>query len=217
MNTLYTWLTAACLITMLTACHSPGQGEPSKAESPESDSPEADSAQAENAPGFRDAGQLMIVDFRKGMDLDAWEVEDDVVMGGRSSGHIKMNTEGHALFFGEVSLENNGGFSSVQHYFEPIDISAYDTACIRLKGDGKNYRFLVEGDPQKRHYYVYPFQTTGQWQTIEVPLRQMYPEFRGDRLNRPNYPGETLSMVRIMISNKQAESFRIEIDAIWLK
>jgi hypothetical protein len=161
--------------------------------------------------------QLVLADFHTGMDVSAWRVEDDVVMGGRSKGAFSINTNGHAVFSGYVSLENNGGFSSVQHYFDPLDVSPYRCACLRVKGDGKRYRLLVESEPNQRHYYVYAFQTGREWQTVKVPLKEMYPTFRGRRLDIPNYPAQTMAMVRVLIGNKQAETFRLEIDKIWLE
>ena len=165
----------------------------------------------------RHSGQLVIVDFRNGMDLSGWEVEDDVIMGGRSQGTFSINNDGHAVFSGYVSLDNDGGFSSVQHYFDPIDVSRYRSAYLRLKGDGKRYQFLVESGRNQRHYYVYDFQTSHEWQTVRVPLVDMYPVYRGDRLAIPNYSGQTMAMVRFLIGNKKPESFRLEIDRIWLE
>jgi len=160
---------------------------------------------------------MMVFDFSTKADPGRWEVEDDVVMGGRSKGAFFVNDVGNGIFSGVVSLENNGGFSSVQHYFEPIDVSPYRTAFIRLKGDGKRYQFLVEADRDGRHYYVYEFQTTGTWQTVEVPLAKMYPAYHGERLAIPNYPGQTMAQVRFLIANGKSESFHLEIDKIWLK
>lgn len=160
---------------------------------------------------------MIVFDFSKETDPRRWEVEDDVVMGGRSKGEFSINDEGNGVFSGVVSLENNGGFSSVQHYFETIDVSPYLTAFIRLKGDGKRYQFLVEADREGRHYYVYEFQTTKAWQTVEVPLAKMYPVYRGERLAIPNYPGQTMAQVRFLIANGKSESFRLEIKKIWLE
>lgn len=160
---------------------------------------------------------MIVFDFSKETDSRRWEVEDDVVMGGRSKGEFSINDEGNGVFSGVVSLENNGGFSSVQHYFETIDVSPYLTAFIRLKGDGKRYQFLVEADREGRHYYVYEFQTTKAWQTVEVPLAKMYPVYRGERLAIPNYPGQTMAQVRFLIANGKSESFRLEINKIWLE
>ncbi len=163
------------------------------------------------------ARKLVLFDFKAGSDLDGWRIQDDGVMGGLSKGSFGFNQDGYAVFSGHVSIENDGGFSSVQKYFNPIDVSAYRTAFVRLKGDGKSYRFIVESDQTDRHYYVHEFPTTGDWQTVQVPLRTMYPMRRGDRLNIPDYPGKTLAQVRFMIANGKAEAFRLEVEKIWLE
>lgn len=164
-----------------------------------------------------EARRLIVFDFHPEADISQWEVEDDVVMGGRSEGRLTLNEAGHAVFSGIVSLENNGGFSSIQHHFPPLDISAFQTAHIRLKGDGKRYFLLVEAEPDAYHYYVGDFQTQGDWETVQIPLRDMVPVRRGDPLDLPNFSGETLAQVRIMIANQTRESFHLEIDRIWLE
>lgn len=57
----------------------------------------------------------------------------------------------------------------------------------------------------------------GEWQEVTVPFDKMIPTFRGIRLNMPNYPGEILRECSFLISNKKNESFRLEIDKIWLE
>jgi NADH dehydrogenase [ubiquinone] 1 alpha subcomplex assembly factor 1 len=159
----------------------------------------------------------VLFDFAEPAAMRGWQVEDDGVMGGVSRGNIIHDKAGHLIFRGEVSLENNGGFSSIQNNFDPIDVSKYQHAILRLKGDGKDYRFIVESDPKARHYYLTEFATGGDWQEIKIPLRKMYPVRRGDRLNIADYPAETMSQVRLMIANGRAESFQLEIASIALE
>jgi hypothetical protein len=159
----------------------------------------------------------VLFDFADAATMRGWQIEDDCVMGGVSKGTFTHAPAGHAVFSGKVSLENNGGFSSVQSYFEPIDVSSYRNAVIRVKGDGKNYRFIVESEKDARHYYVANFETTGEWQEIEIPLRQMYPVRRGDRLGLPDYPGKSMAQVRFMIANGRAENFRLQIAGVRLE
>lgn len=161
--------------------------------------------------------EKVLFDFTDPAAMRGWQVEDDIVMGGRSQGTLSRDPAGYLVFRGEVSLENNGGFSSIQCYFDPIDVSRYGHAVIRLKGDGKDYRFLIESEKDARHYYVAEFTTNGEWQEIKIPLRTMYPMRRGDRLDLPNYPGRTMSQVRFIIANGRAESFRLEIAKLGLK
>ena len=54
------------------------------------------------------------------------------------------------------------------------------------------------------------------WQEISIPFDQMYPSFRGMKLDMANYPGEFLRECTLLISNKKEEKFRLEIDKIWL-
>jgi len=159
----------------------------------------------------------VLFDFADPAAMRGWQVEDDGVMGGVSRGNMFHDKAGHLIFRGEVSLENDGGFSSIQNNFDPLDVSKYQHALIRLKGDGKDYRFIVESDPNARHYYVAEFTTNGEWQEIKIPLRKMYPVRRGDRLDIPDYPAETMSQVRFMIANGRAESFQLEIASIKLE
>ena len=159
----------------------------------------------------------VLFDFVDPAAMRGWQVEDDAVMGGVSKGTLARDPAGHLVFRGEVSLENNGGFSSIQNNFDPIDVSKYEHAIIRLKGDGKDYRFIVEADKNARHYYLAEFATNGGWQEIKIPLRKMYPVRRGDRLDLPDYPGRTMSQVRFMIANGRAESFRLQIAKISLQ
>lgn len=160
---------------------------------------------------------MVLFDFSGNSDLKEWNVVDDVVMGGRSDGHFQLNDAGHAVFEGEVSLENNGGFSSVRYRFPEIEVAGYQKVKIRLRGDGKRYQFRMKSDQSDRHAYITYFQTTGEWQTVEIKLFDMYPTFRGRRLNMPNYSGKKLAEVAFLIGNKKPESFRLELDKIELE
>jgi NADH dehydrogenase [ubiquinone] 1 alpha subcomplex assembly factor 1 len=158
-----------------------------------------------------------VYDFSPESKPGDWFVVDDGVMGGRSQGNVGLSEEGHGIFQGMVSLENNGGFSSIRARMDGLETAGYSAFKIRLKGDGKNYQFRVRSQLNERQSYQYEFPTTGAWQVVTVPFDQMIPTFRGMRLNMPNYPGEVLRECSFLISNKKNESFRLEIDRIWLE
>lgn len=160
---------------------------------------------------------LLMFDFSKNTDWSVWEIENDVVMGGNSTANLSRSEEGNAIFTGFVSLENNGGFASMQYHFEPKNIKGYKMAVIRLKGDGKQYQFRIKADLREKASYVYDFQTSGEWQTIEIPLNKMEPTYRGNSLDLPNFRADQLQEIRFMIGNGKAENFKIEIDKIELK
>lgn len=160
---------------------------------------------------------LVIVDFSKRSEVSDWLVVDDVVMGGRSNGEFSLNDEGYGLFEGSVSLDNNGGFSSIRHRFESLEVKEYDKFVIRLRGDGKSYQFRVKSASGDYYSYVTDFETSAEWQTIEIPFSELSPSFRGMELDIPNYPGEIMEEIGILIGNKKAESFRLEIASIHIE
>lgn len=158
-----------------------------------------------------------IYNFSSDSDMGKWYIVDDVVMGGRSGGEMKLSDEGHAIFEGRVSLENNGGFSSVRYRPEKISAEGFASFMIRVKGDGRNYQFRIRTHLNEYQSYVYEFETSGEWQLIRIPFSEMYPSFRGMRLNMPNFPGKQLEECSFLISNKKNETFRLEIDRIWME
>lgn len=160
---------------------------------------------------------VTIFDFNKGSDLSGWNIVNDVVMGGRSSGTFELNHEGNGLFTGSVSLENNGGFSSVRYRFSSNYIDDYKKFVIRLKGDNKTFQFRVKTNSNDYYSYIFYIATSDEWQTIEIPFNEMYPSFRGMKLNQPNYPGESIGEIGFLFGNKKAEDFRLEIDKIEMK
>lgn len=146
-----------------------------------------------------------------------WLLVDDIVMGGNSCGNFSVNDAEHGVFEGEISLENNGGFSMMQHFFPKIEVQDFSKVLIRLKGDGKTYQFRVKSSSKDYFSYIKPFNTSGLWETIEIPFKDMYPVFRGRKLRKPNYAGLSMEMIAFLFGNKKEESFRLEIASIALE
>ncbi len=163
------------------------------------------------------ANSLLIFDFEKKTDISDWKIVDDVVMGGRSNGNFYLNDKGNGIFEGKVSLENNGGFSSLRYNFTRKKIDGYKKVKIQLKGDGKRYQFRIKPNQYDRHSYVSNFETSGEWQVITIELSDMIPTFRGRQLTElSNYNAENLEEIAFLIGNKKEQSFKLEIDKIEL-
>ena len=58
---------------------------------------------------------MNLFDFSENSESNRWQVVNDGVMGGLSQATFKVGENGTALFTGRVSLENNGGFSSLRY------------------------------------------------------------------------------------------------------
>jgi NADH dehydrogenase [ubiquinone] 1 alpha subcomplex assembly factor 1 len=160
---------------------------------------------------------VLLFDFNEKSNIDNWNIVDDGVMGGLSSSEFFIDGSGNAIFSGRVTTENNGGFCSVQYYLKPISIKGNKFFSIRLKGDGKKYQFRAKSKRGDYYSYIYEFQTTTDWQTIEIPISEMYASFRGRTLDIPNYDGNSLAEITFLISNKRNENFKLLIDKIEVK
>jgi len=160
---------------------------------------------------------LTIFDFNTQSDIQDWLVTDDVVMGGISSGSFMLTDEGYGVFSGSVSLENNGGFSSVRYRFDKTTLKAYSKIIIKLRGDGKSYQFRMKSNSADSYSYISTFSTSGEWQEIEIPLKDIYPSFRGRKLDQPNFSNDYIEEIGFLIGNKKAEKFKLMIDKIELK
>jgi hypothetical protein len=146
-----------------------------------------------------------------------WRVVNDGVMGGVSTSSLVRTNQGYGQFSGHVSLENNGGFASIQLNTSVNLTEDEKVIVLRLKGDGKAYEFRLKGSVSQAESYVHPFTTTGEWETIRLPLSEFYPQFRGRRLSSSNFNFNSIGQVSFLIANKQEEDFAILIDSIGLE
>ncbi|MDG4951434.1 CIA30 family protein [Weeksellaceae bacterium KMM 9724] len=159
---------------------------------------------------------LEIFNFRKTKELDSWEVTDDVVMGGKSNSHFSINSERKGIFQGKVSTENNGGFSSVRYRFNPIRVEGLLKVKLKVKGDNQRFQFRLKEKQTDDHSYIQYFETNGEWQEIEIELNNLYPTYRGNKLDKPNFKGNYIEEIGFLIGNNKNEEFRLEIDSIYL-
>lgn len=155
-----------------------------------------------------------LVDFKENPATKRWNVVDDVVMGGRSSGNFTITEDGYGKFSGEVSLENNGGFSSVKYDIETIKVKPSYTILIRLKGDGNAYQFRVKDKRRHSYSYISEFETTGAWQTLEFTLADLHPTFRGRKVDLPNFDQDTIEEIRFLIGNKKPQKFELLLESM---
>ena len=160
---------------------------------------------------------ITIFDFNEDSNLKKWNVVNDDVMGGRSSSNFIINEEGFGEFSGIVSLENNGGFSSLRHKFQPLKVNEGNKISIKLKGDGKNYQLRIKDKSGNYYSYISTFKTSGEWEKITILIKDMYPSFRGRKLNSPNFSHENIEEIVFLIGNKKNESFKLIIDTIELE
>ncbi len=110
-----------------------------------------------------------------------WGAVDDVVMGGVSESNIQL-LEDTALFAGNVSTANSGGFASIRtkNFTPPFNLSGYQGVELHVRGDGKRYKFLLRTEAQWDSIaYSYSFDTVANtWTDIRIPFTDLIPVFR---------------------------------------
>lgn len=161
--------------------------------------------------------ETIIFDFGQDANVNKWYQTNDNVMGGVSNSKMTIDENGNGVFSGNVSLENYGGFAMTRL---PLNLKInqnQNKVILYLKGDGKMYQFRLKSDASQSYWFVHSFQTTNEYQIIEIPLNDFYPSYRGRKLNMENFSSDTLKEIAILIGNKKNESFELAIDKITLQ
>lgn len=157
-----------------------------------------------------------LYDFTYSSQAD-WKIVNDGVMGGLSNGKFSVDENGHGIFFGKVSLANNGGFTSIQHAVDYELSKSEHKIVLKLKGDGKRFQFRIKKSRNDRHSYIQYFQTHGDWQEIELDLNDFYASWRGQKLKLPNFDAKMIQEITFLIANQKEEDFRLTLDYIAFK
>ncbi|HEY9649003.1 MAG TPA: CIA30 family protein [Chroococcidiopsis sp.] len=133
-----------------------------------------------------------------------WGALDDVVMGGVSASTLQPTADG-ALFTGNVSIANSGGFASVRtrNFTQPLDLSADSGIHLQIKGDGNRYKFLMRSDVGWDSLaHAYSFDTpTDQWCDVYIPFASLVPVFRAKTVaNAPPFNAAQVYSMQLMLS-----------------
>ena len=115
-----------------------------------------------------------------------WRVVNDGVMGGLSEGKVDFTEAGTMKFQGQLSLENNGGFTTARSGDVDLNLSNDLGLLLMVKGDGRTYEARLDSDAKFRGNAVSfagEIQTTkGKWQQVKIPFSAFKGSFRGTDL-----------------------------------
>ena len=166
-----------------------------------------------NAHEFKATGRT-VFGFEDPAEQGRWRTVLDGVMGGRSTGEIEVKN-GHVVFTGATSLENNGGFSSMRAAVPDGTFAGADAIRLVVKGDGRDYKLSVSGSRNMGaggYWKTFPT-TRNTWTEVVVPIADLDRQFMGQRMNGRIRP-EDIKGVQFYIYDKKAGPFRLEIDSI---
>ncbi len=162
------------------------------------------------------AAQPFSIEFETG--VAGWRTVLDGVMGGRSTGRVTQPEPGLLRFSGELSLENNGGFSQIQ---ATVPEAAFKDAIgieARVRGDGRTYQFNVRSTDVRIR--AGSFQTrfntvAGEWVTLRMP----FDEFRLYSFGRlvsdaPKLNPARVDSIGVTLADKNPGTFQLDISFI---
>ena len=161
--------------------------------------------------------QNMIYNFDNNSDLEKWVIVNDDVMGGISSSNLIIENDGNGVFEGRISIANNGGFSSLRFNCNKIFIQQNTHFKIKIKGDGKDYQFRIKSNRDDYYSYIISFETSGEWETVTIPTKEMYASFRGRKLDMEKFNSDYFEQITFLFGNKKDENFKLLIDSIILE
>ncbi|MFK7958235.1 MAG: CIA30 family protein [Lysobacterales bacterium] len=143
-----------------------------------------------------------------------WVVIDDGVMGGRSAGQVSID-EGVSTFSGTLSLENNGGFSSIRLPLKQ-SLDGYSGIRLVVRGDGRRYQLrLRNGNRFDGVAWRTEFATQSEWTRVDFPFDQFTPGFRGRNVPQAGpVVAEEVRQIGILLGDKNPGPFHLEIRSI---
>jgi NADH dehydrogenase [ubiquinone] 1 alpha subcomplex assembly factor 1 len=161
---------------------------------------------------------LSVFCFDSPESVAGWRAIDDAVMGGVSSSAISYVPGGRAVFSGAVSLANNGGFASVRSPSFAV-LGGGRAFLLTVRGDGKRYKFSVRTDAAFDGVsYQAAFQPPpGEWVVVRLAATDFLPKWRGRIVdNAPQLDPARAQQLGLLIADRQAGAFRLEVAAIEL-
>jgi NADH dehydrogenase [ubiquinone] 1 alpha subcomplex assembly factor 1 len=161
----------------------------------------------------------VLFEFADPLAVQAWAAIDDRVMGGASRSRLRADTNGHAVFEGEVSLDRNGGFASVRSAPSERGQAGAQACLIDVRGAARQYKLsLLLDDGFDIPSYQAAFEPAGDdWQTLRLPMSSFRASFRGrDVHGAPPVDPARIRQVGLTIAARQAGPFALAVRRIVL-
>ena len=159
----------------------------------------------------------LLFDFNQVENNKNWVNVNDNVMGGNSEGQFKITLEKTLLFYGNLSLANNGGFTSVRCLPTNLTLKKNDSISFQVKGDGRDYTINLYTTKNRAAFsYRQSFQTKkNEWVDLSFPIEKFVATSFGRVVeNAPPIAFEEIKSIGFMLSDKKAGAFQAEFKEI---
>lgn len=201
-----------------------------------------------NVEDLMPPSERYVFNFNSREELKRWHLYSDSEYGGLSSASLEITDAGtgaglSGIFAGNLSMDviegsawrmNRSGFCGMRSkkFDGFIDLDAYDTIAMKLRGDGRCYISTIytenwvnsPGQEEDNSWQAFVFVPKDKWQTAKIPLHQYLPTWRGNvigaklEMNPSRILGMSLSVNAeggVPGAKSGPGDFRLEID--WIK
>jgi len=162
----------------------------------------------------------LLFDFGDRCAVQGWHAIGDRVVGGVSRSRLRYDPAGHAVFEGDVSLDQNGGFASVRCKAGPLGLHGAVDCVIDARGDGRHFKLnLFNDDAFDAPSYQAEFTPrANEWHAIRLPLQSFRATFRGREVpGSPPIDPARVRQIGLMIAGRQAGTFVLALRSIQLE
>lgn len=163
----------------------------------------------------KQSSERIMIDFTKQHERKSWRVSNDNVMGGLSQGNIEFASD-KVIFRGNISVENNGGFSSVFHEVKTLGEGLHKVN-LNMQGDGQQYQIrLIANINGERVSYYHEFNTfQNKRQNLSFRLSDFQATFRGKKIiDAPILTSQLVEEIGFLFTKKQAVEFFLSLFSI---
>lgn len=146
-----------------------------------------------------------------------WSVTNDGVMGGLSKGSAYLS-DSSIVFKGVVSLDNNGGFSSLRSPYQRLNLNRFDEVELRIRTSG--LPFSITFSKSRRFWipnYKYFLETKNdEWTVIRFNLEKIKEHRIGNPTGNYIRKSDIENLIGISFFNegKKEGVFTLEVDYI---
>jgi uncharacterized surface protein with fasciclin (FAS1) repeats len=162
------------------------------------------------------AAEKLVASFQNDDALKSWTSVNDSVMGGVSKGGFKRSGQGTLIFSGDLSLENNGGFSSIRMKKSELGLAGTSELIVKAKGDGRTYWVDVRFADQMSasSYRAFLPTTVGEWKETRLPYSDFKLQAFGKELPLKPINPASIASVGFTMADKKEGPFSLEIEYV---
>jgi hypothetical protein len=160
---------------------------------------------------------IILFDFADPASVAGWSTQNDTVMGGVSSATVAW-ADGAMVFSGELSLANNGGFTSAVSPQDPgLGVGASETDALVINGTGDSRTYLVQlrGGRNGQQRWTQPFTLPTTPGEVTLPINAFEAtDFMLDPVAPEPVDPSTITAVAIYLVDNQPGPFGLSVTSL---